>query len=98
VDIVAVSGGFFAICYQGPDTDGFLCTFSINNDGTINDATLETYEFDPAQCSYPAMLHVSGNIYAIAYQGVDNDGFLKSVGIETILAGAPKYSLMMGIG
>jgi len=98
VDIVAVSGGFFAICYQGPLEDGFLCTFSINNDGTINDGTLETFEFDPAQCSYPVMLHVTGNIYAIAYQGVDSDGFLKSVNIETIALAGIKHLPFMGIG
>lgn len=96
VSIVAVSGKFFAIAYQGPLSDGWLCTLSIDNDGTINDATLESSEFEGTFCEYPTIIHVSGDIYAIAYHNDDDKGILITANIETVGA-ATSHILMMGI-
>jgi hypothetical protein len=51
--------------------------------GTIDDATIDSYSFDVSYCNNPDIVHISGNIYAIAYQGVSNDGFVKTISIDT---------------
>ncbi|OGN91791.1 MAG: hypothetical protein A2Z75_07820 [Chloroflexi bacterium RBG_13_50_10] len=76
----AGNGTIYAIAYTGPDSDGFLKTVEIAN-GQITDAVVDTLEFDPVQGNDPNMIWVSGNIYAIAYRGDRDDGFLKTVEI-----------------
>jgi len=80
-DITHVSGNVYAIAYRGTDNDGFLKTVTIAADGQIGNSVIDTLEFDTANCYTPAIVHVSGEVYAIAYRGTDNDGFLKTVTI-----------------
>ncbi|KKN60920.1 hypothetical protein LCGC14_0527190 [marine sediment metagenome] len=67
--IIKISANVFAIFYYGPDSDGFIKTIGIQDDGTITGviATLE-FEVNAAflRCD---PLHIAGNVYAIAYQG-----------------------------
>jgi hypothetical protein len=79
--IVHVSGDIFAIAYRSSGSDGFLKTISINEDGEIGNWVIDTLEFDTSNCYEPSLIHVSGNVYAIAYRGNQGDGFLKTVSI-----------------
>ncbi len=76
-----VTGTVYAIAYRGPGSDGFLKTVSIAADGHIGNSAIDTLEFDGSEGYEPSIVNVSGNIYAIAYRGHDNDGFLKTVSI-----------------
>jgi len=96
--IIHVSGNLFVITYQGPGFDGWIKTVSISDDGATVALTGQSLEFDTGACSNPDMLFVSGNVYAIAYSGDGADGWLKTVEIETVLAGFGKHLMMMGIG
>ncbi|MBU2608023.1 MAG: hypothetical protein KKF26_01755, partial [Chloroflexi bacterium] len=49
--------------------------------GQIMDAVIDTLEFDTDTGATPHIVPVSGNVYAIAYQGQGNDGFLKTMEI-----------------
>jgi hypothetical protein len=80
--IINVYGEVFAIAYRGTSGDGFLKTISINADGEIENSVINTLEFDNANGYEPCIIYVSGNIYAIAYRGSANDGFLKTVSID----------------
>ena len=80
--IVHVSGDIYAVAYQGPDGDGFVKTVSIDSEGQIGNSVIDTLEFDTNNGGTPDIVGVSGNIFAIAYQGVDNDGFVKTVSID----------------
>ena len=82
-DIIRVSGDVYAIAYQGPGSDGFLKTVEIATSGQITDAVIDTLEFDTGTGNTPDIVHISGNTYAIAYQGPFSDGFLKTVEIAT---------------
>ncbi len=42
---------------------------------------VDTLEFDTVQGMAPDLNHVGGDIYAVAYQGDGDDGFLKTVNI-----------------
>ncbi len=82
-DILRISGDVYAIAYAGDADDGFLKTVEIATDGQITDTVIDTLEFDAVQGKVPNIIHVSGNVYAIAYQGDGDDGFLKTVEIGT---------------
>ncbi len=80
-DIIHVSGKIYAIAYRGESDDGYLKTVEIADNGDITDTVIDTLEFDTDKCYEPNIIHVSGNIYAIAYQGENDDAFLKTVQI-----------------
>ena len=39
-------------------------------------SVLDTLEFDTGACEYPHIINISGDIFAIVYQGSDGDGWL----------------------
>ncbi len=78
-----ISDTVIAIWYAGPGVDGWLRTMTINTDGTIG-ATIDTLEFETVSIAdnvYP--LHLGGNFYAVTYQGPDNDGWIKTMSIDS---------------
>ncbi len=83
-DIIQVSGNIYAVAYQGPGNDGFIKTFTIAAGGQIGASAIDTLEFDTSDCTAPDIINVSGDYYAVAYQGPGNDGFIKTF---TIAAG-----------
>ena len=80
-DIVAVTGDYYAIAYEGPGSDGWLATVEIDSSGMITDTVVDTLEFDTVAGLYPNMVAIAGSTVAIVYQGPDGDGWLKTVGI-----------------
>ncbi len=58
-------------------------TVSIATNGDIGNTVIDTLEYDTADGYEPDIIQVSGNIYAIAYRGPSNDGFIKTVSIAT---------------
>ena len=82
-DIIHVAGNVYAIAYTGYDYDGFLRTVEIATDGQITDTIIDTLEFDTKKGKTPNIIHISGDIYAVAYEGDKEDGFLKTVEIAT---------------
>ncbi len=66
-EIINVSGTMFAVVYQGPGSDGWLATFNIAADGTIDNAVTDTREFDTLFGLIPRILNVSGDVYFITY-------------------------------
>ena len=82
-DIIHVAGNVYAIAYQGPGSDGYIKTVSITPAGDIGNSAIDSLDFDTTSISYPAIINVSGNIYAVAYQGSGFNGFLKTVSITT---------------
>jgi hypothetical protein len=85
-DIIHVSGNIYAIAYQSADfysTPGKLKTMTISTNGFIGNSTIDTLEFDGSQGAAPDIVHVSGDVYAIAYQGPGDDGFVRTATIAT---------------
>ncbi len=82
-DMIHVSGNIFAIAYEGPQSDGYVKTVEIASNGMITDTQIDVFEFDSANGELPNIIHVSGNIFAIAYTGAGNDGYVKTVEIAT---------------
>ncbi|MDD5511040.1 MAG: SdrD B-like domain-containing protein [Dehalococcoidales bacterium] len=79
--IVRVADDVVAIAYRDSNDDGWLKTYEINASGIITSPALDTLEFDTNTCYEPHIIHVSSNIYAIAYRGSSDDGFLRTISI-----------------
>lgn len=80
--IISLGGIYYAVAYTGPGSDGWLATFSITTTGSISNSVINTYEFDGLDGLDADVVHVSGTVYAIAYRGTNNDGFLRTVNIS----------------
>jgi len=82
--IINIAGNIFAIVYRGANDHGYIKTVEILNSGDIKDDTIiDTLEFDSSRCFEPNIIHIAGNYYAIAYRGLDDDGYLKTVEISS---------------
>jgi hypothetical protein len=79
--MVAVSGDVYAVAYVGPDDDGYVKTLAVEPNGRVG-AVIDTLEFETGDCAGPDMIRVASDVYAIAYAGASNDGFLKTVSIS----------------
>lgn len=90
VDIIHITGNIYAAAYRSTATDnGWIKTFTIDSAGNIGAATIDSLQFETGYANTPSIVHIDGIYYAIAYQGPDNDGWLKTVsinGVGTILA------------
>ena len=80
-EIIHISGIVYAVVYSGPDSHGCVITTRIYTSGLIW-PVLDKVEFDPERCSYPDILHVSGEVFAIAYEGPDGHGFIKTITVR----------------
>ncbi len=81
--LVNVSGNVYAIAYRGPGSDGFVKTVTIASNGQIGDTVIDTLEFDTSDGFTPVIVHVSGDTFAVAYRGVNNDGFIRTMTIAS---------------
>jgi PKD repeat protein len=91
-DIISISGEVYAIAYSGVGDDGFLTTIGIEADGTITNtdtsggvsalSAIDSLEFDAVQGKTPDIISISGEVYAIAYSGDGDDGWLKTFTIS----------------
>lgn len=80
---VHISGNIYAAVYQGADNHGFLRTFTIAADGTITQSHINSWEFDTVDNYAAALVHVSGDVYAIIYGGTNYDGIVKTCTIDS---------------
>ncbi len=69
-------------------------TVVINASGVIG-GEVSSLEYDPSNGRYQSMVHVSDNVYAIGYLGPGNDGWLKTVDIETVPAVSRSQAYIM---
>jgi len=96
--IIHVSGDVYAICYYGVYQNGWLQTISISDAGDIAAAAIDTFQFSTSYNITYSFLHVSGDVYAVAYPDGDADGQLKTIGIGTVVPAGTQHELLMGIG
>jgi len=78
-NIIQISAGVFGFVYSNDSNIGKITTVSISQAGQIGDTPLDTDPFDTNVELAPYITHISGNVYAIAYEGEDDDGFLKTI-------------------
>lgn len=79
--IIHIVGTMYAISYQR-SAGASLCTVEIDSSGNITDAVIDTLDIGVTMKAN-SIAKVSGDIYAVAYGGTDNDGFIFTVAIYT---------------
>jgi len=80
-----------AVIYETTDTaggsatarDGMLMTYNISGAGLITDTPADSYEYDTDLGRWPDILHISGDVYLLAHEGTGNDGFVRSITIDS---------------
>ncbi len=85
--LVKITDTMFAIAYWGYGGDaypriGFLKTLIISTDGKITD-TGHMVQYDPVIGYEPYLVYVKGDVYALAYRGLLNKGFIKTYTISS---------------
>lgn len=55
----------YIVAYADSAQDGWLVTITINDDGSIDEPALHTWEIQPAQGRYPWLINISNNLFAV---------------------------------
>jgi len=90
--IVYIASDIYAIAYNGygaTSGNGYIITVHILNNGSIIEPLEETFQYGlPEDGLEPTMIHVTNDIYAIAYGADSNDhlrtGFIKTLSISSL--------------
>jgi len=96
--IVHVSGEVYACLFTGTGLDGFIYTFTIADDGTIGNTTIDTFTLGTDEFKLVDFLFAASQIYVACGLDPSDHGILQTVDIETIILGLPRHELLMGIG
>lgn len=81
--LVHVSGDVYALAYRGgTQPSGVIKTFTISADGTII-TEVQSLEHDTGDGSFNSLVHVSGDVYALAYANASLQGVLKTFTISS---------------
>jgi len=90
--IIHVSGDVFAIIYESPDSKGSILTVEIGSDGIIDptdvggvDDIIDARLFASVSSNEDSdIIHVSGDVFAIAFEGPSNTGKVRTVSIDSV--------------
>jgi len=82
-NIQKIAGNTYAIVYSNTTQYGILFTTSISSSGDITPSMIDTQIID-TNVTFPSIYPViSEQIYAVAYSGLDNDGYVKTINISS---------------
>jgi len=79
---VHVVDDVFAVAYRGPFDKGYVKTFTISSGGVIQ-YTGNSEFFDDIKGFEPSFVHVVGDIFAVAYRGPFDKGYVKTFTISS---------------
>ncbi len=79
--LVQVDADTYALAYAGLDSDGYIKTFTISADG-VTITEVASLEHDIVQGKNNSFVKVDADTYALAYKGLDNDGYIKTFTIS----------------
>ena len=79
-EIVNVGTDRYAIAYQDESNDGQILTIDIDSAGNIG-STIDSWEYETTNGETPDILNVAGEVYALAYEGPQSDGFIRTINI-----------------
>jgi predicted GH43/DUF377 family glycosyl hydrolase len=97
-DIIYAAGDVYAIAYRGNSNRGYLKTMSIAANGDIGSSVIDTLQFDTSTCYEPVIVNVTNDIFAIAYRGSGNQGYIITLGITTRAALSATWEIVATAG
>lgn len=97
--VIHCGQGICAITYKKQVlVDGAISTVDIDAAGNIGAALIDTLDVETTNYLDGMLLPVGGDIYAVFYGGVGNDGFVKSLDISTQPPGGVHHEMLLGMG
>ncbi|HHZ99803.1 MAG TPA: hypothetical protein EYN68_09790 [Candidatus Marinimicrobia bacterium] len=75
--LVRVDDDTYALAYKGPEDDGWITTFTIPADGS-SITEVFSLEHDTQYGSGNSLVRVDDDTYALAYRGLEDDGYIKT--------------------
>lgn len=97
--VIHIGQGICAITYKKQAlVDGSISTVDIDAAGNIGAALIDTLDIETANFVDGMLLPVTGDVYAVFYGGVGNDGFVKTLDISTQPPGGPHHEMLLGMG
>ncbi|MCK4332744.1 MAG: hypothetical protein KAV40_04115, partial [Thermoplasmatales archaeon] len=81
-DIIHIKGRVYAIVHSGSGWDGYVKTLRIGENGNIANSPDGDYEFDSSNSYDCKIIHINGNVFAIAYRNWYTDGRMRTVEIK----------------
>ena len=82
-NIIHISGNAYAVVYRGTASDGYISTLSIDSNGLISNSLIDTMTYDSSNGYEPCIIHIDGNVYAIAYRSAHQRGYVRTIDITT---------------
>ena len=85
--LVKVDSNTIALAYAGAGEDGFISTFTIDSDGNITAVKTQSegnnLEHDEERGQFNSLVQVDSDTYALAYEGLDKDGYISTFTIDS---------------
>ncbi|MBA7711606.1 hypothetical protein ES703_120572 [subsurface metagenome] len=92
-----IAAGYIGVAYTNAAAHGVLKTFFVDENGSLNDTTIDTLEYDTAESQYQHVVHVTGDVWAVTYFTTGPSGKVASFGLETPPEPRGPKDLMRGI-
>ena len=92
--LLYVAGTVYACTYRNASNQGTAKTYEILTNGQITQTIIDSMQFDATAGYEPGFINVGTGIYAVAYRGPSNGGYLKTIGIaQSASTGTLTYSV-----
>lgn len=93
----SIGQGYIGVAYRDGLAHGILKTFLVDENGSLNNTTIDTLDFAPGGCNFPYVFHVTGDVWAVVHDGADIKGWVTTFGLETPPPPARPRDLMRGM-
>ena len=80
--LIQVDSDTYVLAYSGTGEDGFIATFTISSNGTTI-TEVDEIEHDTEKGRYNSVVQVDSDTYALAYAGLNSDGFIKTFNVQS---------------
>lgn len=81
--VVPVSANVFAVAYETASNKGFVRTIGVSDAGDITDPYIDSIQFEGSDCTWPEILNMYGDVYAVLYQAATGIGRIKTMEIAS---------------
>ncbi len=80
--LIQIDSDTYILAYSGPGDDGFITTFTISANGSSITEVVEL-EHDTDKGRHNTLVQVDTDTYALAYEGHNSDGFIKTFSVAS---------------
>lgn len=93
----SIGQGYIGVAYSDLGYHGLLKTFLVDENGNLNDTTIDTLDYSPGGSEHNTVMHVTGDVWAVCHQAPGPTGRVTTFGLETPPQIPGRKDLMMGV-